>query len=68
MNSLGIVQCCLVVCVIGLVYSMFDFSNRIEIFLASWLAIAIFGAIWVVIWSTHHFLNLRKKRINSRRS
>ena len=66
MSPRVIVQGCMLLCVVSLVYSMFDISSRIEIFLASCLSLAIFGVIWVTLWLISYFLKL--KRIDRRRS
>ena len=68
MSPRVIVQGCMLLCVVSLVYSMFDISSRIEIFLASYLSLAIFGVIWVTLWLISYFLKLKRKRIDSRRS
>ncbi len=68
MSPRVIVQGCMLLCVVSLVYSMFDISSRIEIFLASYLSLAIFGVIWVTLWLISYFLKLKQKRIDRRRS
>ena len=68
MSPRVIVQGCMLLCVFALVYSMFDFSNRIEIFLASWMALTIFGLIWLVLWIISYFMKRKQKRIDRRRS
>ena len=68
MSPRVIVQGCMLLCVVSLVYSMFDLSSRIEIFLASYLSLAIFGVIWVTLWLISYFLKLKRKRIDRRRS
>ena len=68
MSPRVIVQGCMLLCVFALVYSMFDLSSRIEIFLASYLSLAIFGFIWVTLWLISYFMKLKQKRIDRRRS
>ena len=68
MSPRVIVQGCMLLCVVSLVYSMFDISSRIEIFLASYLSLAIFGFIWVTLWLISYFMKLKQKRIDRRRS
>ena len=68
MSPRVIVQGCMLLSVFALVYSMFDLSSRIEIFLASYLSLAIFGFIWVTLWLISYFMKLKQKRIDRRRS
>ena len=68
MSPRVIVQGCMLLCVVSLVYSMFDISSRIEIFLASYLSLAIFGVIWVTLWLISYFMKLKRNRIDRRRS
>ena len=68
MSPRVIVQGCMLLCVFALMYSMFDLSSRVEIFLASYLSLAIFGAIWVTLGLISYFMKLKQKRIDRRRS